>query len=623
MDDDEDFEEEGRAGGWRTLIAAVFAIGVVGAVFWAGFGLLNGAVDEERPDAASAVARFETAVNDGLDEGLRETAAGDPAEFFATLDGALAPLSALDVTVSAGQLETSGSAGSVPITWTLAGGGADGASWESSLDLLRRRGAWQPVLASTTVHPDLLPDWTFDLEVSGAVRAPILGFDGTPLTTDVGVRLGIEPGRLRGEERLLGAWAANLPDSYQELEDLLAQDDLRPTWFYPVVTISATRYEEVRLEFRGIPGFIARESDNANADVDFALHILGRVDEPTAEMIDNGAVEGIPVGLYGLQRVFEDQLVGGDSARLIVRESDGDVHGLVSDLSQDAASEVTTTLDAVVQQAVEDALLGRDDNAAVVVVSTADAAILASASRPLTGYNRAFEGRYTPGDSVLPVALDALVAAGVSMGGAVECPAEATVLGAQMSAPRPLGSATVAEALGQGCDTTLGELASRLDLGDLVAAAGRAGFGREFDLPIATSVSSWPDPLDATEAARSATGQGQVLATPLHVATVLAAASSGTWRPPYLLVNDKTSESASPLSTGTGGAWAEVLREGVPVGGVPSIVGTASRQENGGRVIDAWSMTVTNNLAIVVLVEGAGDETAAREILERLLVELP
>ena len=616
-------DDETRTPGWRTIIAALFALGVLGAVIWAGWGVLSEQLSEgggETPDLA--VDRFLVGVNEGREDGLRDTAAGDPEVFFTTLEEAVEPLSAREVTASVDRVAEDGARADAVLTWTVVGGPADGASWTSSLVLERRRGRWDPVLDRSTVHPQLREGWTFRVESQEASRTAILDADGVSLTASgSAVTLGIEPRAVVSEDRLLNAWVATLPDSYEDLEELLSRRDLRPTWFYPVTTISQARFDDVWPQLRAIPGVISRDGQDTSADSPFAIHVLGRAGEPTAEMVADGATEGEITGLYGLEAVYDDRLVSGAASRIVIVEADGDVHDELVPLFQDDEDVVQTTLLARVQQAAEDAVLGIDGNLAIVAVDTDDGAVRASLSRPITGYNRAFEGQYTPGDAAVAVVLDALVDAGVGMGTSVTCPAEDVVAGAQLTAPRPDDDTTVAEAVAQGCDTTLGALAADLDDDTLVDAAARLGFGVAFDLPLATSTSSWPEPADTTERVRAATGQARVLSSPLHVASTLAGAVSGVWRPPYLMVDEEPGE-GRPLATGTGGAMAEVLRAAPELAEVPSLVGTAERPADGSRVTDAWGLAVVDDLAVVVLVEDTGDATAARDLLERLLTEL-
>ena len=209
------------------------------------------------------------------------------------------------------------------------------------------------------------------------------------------------------------------------------------------------------------------------------------------------------------------------------------------------------------------------------------------------------------------------------------------VVGAAVTAPRPLGDTTVGPALAAGCDTSLAALAAdHLDPDGLVAAGERFGFGTSLDLPLPAATPDLPVPVDTTELVRAAAGQARVLASPLHVATVLAAASEGTWHAPYLLRDSEVERPSAELSpTAT-----EDLRRLLELGGTDpgsaagfgalgagGFVGTAP--VTGGAEEHAWAVGVVDDagapLGFAVLVEDTGGDPApARRIAEQLLREL-
>jgi cell division protein FtsI/penicillin-binding protein 2 len=296
---------------------------------------------------------------------------------------------------------------------------------------------------------------------------------------------------------------------------------------------------------------------------------------------------------------------------------------------EDPSAPLRTTLDRTVQQAVENALTGVSDLAAVVVVDRETSAVRASASRPLEGYNRAWEARYAPGDAFLPVTTDALVDAGVGLDDPVTCPASDAVVGARLTAPVDLGATTVGSALAAGCDTSLGSLVADLDGGDLATAAARFGFGTEPDLPLPAFGGSFPTPVDTTEQVRAGVGQGRVQASPLQLATVAAAASTGTWHAPFLLA-DQPSAAHHDLAAGTATALQQVFVDATaPQGSAAALAGTGAvgiggtAPETGSATIHAWVLGTVDDLAFAVVVEDSGgDRTLADRIAAQVVREL-
>jgi cell division protein FtsI/penicillin-binding protein 2 len=504
-------------------------------------------------------------------------------------------------------------------------------AWQSTIDIERRRGRWRVAGGAGSLHPELRPGWGFGIEQDADVRAPILDHTGVPLTGSGTVHvIGIEPRRVRDENRLLTTWASTLPESLQDLVDLLARSDLQPTWFYPITTISSDRFEGVWRSLQSVPGVIQREdAGSIRADGAYGRHILGRVGEPTAEMVEQGFEPGSQVGLYGLERVYEDQVTGSPATRVVIVEADGDVHSEIGTVGVDAPTPVTTTLDAVVQEAIENALAAVGTPAAIVALDVETGGIRGTASRPTGGYNRAWEGQYPPGDALLPLVAEAALAGGVGYDDRVTCPAEETVVGARLTAPADLGEVTVAEAFGAGCDTSVGLVAADLDEGALSSAAQRFGFGLAYDLPLPAIGGTFPEPIDRTEQVRAAVGQARVLASPLHLAAQLTGID-GTWNQPHL-IPDEPGETAE-LTTGARTTLEQVLRAGVGDTGSAAdlsglgraVAGTSVHNVAQGATTHAWVVGVddSSQVAFAVLVEEATDPEPALRIAAQFLREL-
>lgn len=623
----------------RTAIAAGFAALVVVAAVLVGWRAVADRLAPDEATPADPIDAVVAALEAGPDGDVAAAVRSGGEELQAAVDAFAQGLTVTSWTVERGPVDVDDARASAPLTVTLATEEAGEITWETTIETTRVRGEWGVDASATTLHPEMRPGRGVMVERRDVTRAPILDRDGEPLTSHGASRsIGISPERIVNEERLVETWATTLPESLGDLEELLARTDLQPDWYYPVVTVSETRYEEVWTRLRAVPGVLARDAEDATpGSGDLAAHVLGRVGQPTAEQAaDLGVPPDATVGLNGLERVFEDQLVGSAETRVVIADADGDEVAELGTAQADTSGPVATTLDATVQQAVENALTGITTPAAVVVVDAADGAIRASASRPLDGYNRAWEGNYPPGDALLPVPAEALLAGDVTLGQPAACPQREVVVGAAFDAPRPLGDTTVGEALAAGCDPTLATLAADLDPSALVQAGERFGFGVGLDLPLATATPDLPEPVDTTELARAAAGQARVLASPLHVASLHAAVASGGWHAPYLLREDDVERPSTELSPtaiedlrrlselGAGPAGSAAGFADLGAGGV---VGTAP--VTGDDVAHAWAAGTVpgaregDTLGFAVLVEDtAGDTGPARRIAEQFLREL-
>ncbi len=608
----------------RTFIAAIVALAAVAAAVWVGFDLLQPRVEDStvasNPDQAAQLAATEFAAAWGAGDAEamaalvhRDDSAGLD-EFLATSDQMTAALAVQEVrldidAVSGGDQRRVADAtvtvtvdvaapAAEPTEATSASPAADTAtpgtattpadpdatddpttpatdatdatatvevSWPTQLALVERQAGWLVVPARTTVHPGMRRDTLFARTSTEPVRASILDINGTPLTSHAElVTLGIVPGQLGDLAQLETAWGEVLPNSQTQLLDVLGKGSLVDDWYYPVVSISQDDAARAWPRLRTLPGVTRRDFDGTTTGSTFGTHVLGQVGQPTAEQIEQlGVTEGEPTGVSGLELALNGQLAGSSrTAIAIVDDADGSVVVPIHEFQSSGSGPVATSLDADVQRAIESALLGVSDPVAIVAVRT-DGGIAGAASRPVEGFNRAFEGQYAPGDAITPMTGISLVTAGSSMDAAVDCPARAVVAGAAVDAPDDLGLVDLRRAIAAGCDTSVAQQTRDLEP-DQTTTALAMGFEQDPQLPLAATVPTWVEPIDTTEAVRAAVGQGRVLATPLLIATMGAEAIADADLSPWLL-QDQAVEPAAP--TVDLAPLREVLQAGLARGG--------------------------------------------------------
>lgn len=516
---------------------------------------------------------------------------------------------------------------------------AEPLTWETQLDLVRDRGNWGVVWSLTTIHPELRESWEFGTEREPVARRDILAADGTVLSGESTlVTFGFEPTAVQDVDAVVEAFADAIPGSEGTAERELNRGDLVDGWFYPIVTVSQEQAAEAAPRLREVSG-VLRQTDDGRAlyDDGFAQHVVGVYAEATAEQLEElgGGEPGLEIGQFGLERALEDRLTGSDIVRagLLERDQAGEepLRVVIAESQAEPSSDVTTTLDVQVQRAIENTLVGTSGEVGIVAVDASNGAILGAASRPLTSYNRAFAGRFPPGSTFKTVTAEALLASGLAPDDPTSCPAEISVGGLRVPNAGDTGRGTIPfrDAFALSCNTTFARLGADLGADELTAAAERFGFGVEPELPLTAFAGSFPAPEDTAEAGAAAFGQARVEASVLHMASVAAAATTGTWYRPYLLAEDAATEQRE-LSPGVTDSLRDLMRAVVTdgTGTAAAVAGqevfgkTGTAQATGG-LEHAWFIGAADGVGFAILVEdgGAGGQVAG-PIAARFVQEL-
>jgi cell division protein FtsI/penicillin-binding protein 2 len=382
------------------------------------------------------------------------------------------------------------------------------------------------------------------------------------------------------------------------------------------------RFAELRSRLDPIPGvFFQRARSRRAPNEGLATQVLGTVGEVTAERLQalgSPYQVGDRVGLSGIEATQERRLAGTPSGEVLLQEADGRMIRVLHRFPGTAPEPVRLTLDPAVQQAAERALEGVTQPAALVAADAATGDIRAVVSRPLTEqFNRALVGRYPPGSTFKIVTTGGLLGSGLRPEETVPCPAETTAGGRRFVnfEGGALGPVPFTTAFANSCNTAFVSLSTRLSGPALAQAAGGFGFGSSYDIGLPVAGGQFPVPADATELAAAAIGQGRVLASPLHMASVAAAVSSGSWHAPRLLAGAPPGET-KPLDGSVAATLRQlttaVVREGTgtvvaqPGQDIGGKTGTAEFGTGNPPSTHAWFIGYRRSLAFAVLVEGGG-----------------
>ncbi|WP_149361895.1 penicillin-binding transpeptidase domain-containing protein [Lolliginicoccus suaedae] len=280
--------------------------------------------------------------------------------------------------------------------------------------------------------------------------------------------------------------------------------------------------------------------------------------------------------------------------------------------------DITTELDLDVQLAAQRAVESVADSPAMIVaLQSSTGAVLSVAQNPAADVIGpiALAGLYEPGPVFgMVTAITALENRQITNKSTVSCPPEGTYGDRHVANPGllDLAEVTFAEAFARSCATTIADLATGMDSGELHGTAVRLGLGRDFSIPGMTTVSG-TIPMTGSTADRVATalGAGGTMVSPFSMALMAATIARGTTPAPMLL-------RGRPAITGepTAGIAYPVLRDAqrlmrgfVETGAAASLaeyrglIGvTGSASDDAGRSINDWFIGVDGNLAFAVLV---------------------
>jgi cell division protein FtsI/penicillin-binding protein 2 len=358
------------------------------------------------------------------------------------------------------------------------------------------------------------------------------------------------------------------------------------------------------------------------------LGTIGAAPQATARVL-----KGEPTGLTGLERALDAQLAGQSGGSVVVTDAKGTQVSVLQRYVAAPGKDVTTTIDASLQAAAEQALTGLSARSALVAVDIRTGEVRAVANNPTTGVATAFTA-YAPGSTFKIVTSTAALQSGTTEDTPVSCPPTITIGGRSFANEESLGglgTIPFRTAFAESCNTAFIGVGTHLPAGALKTAATLYGFDRQDLLPIKAQGGTVPAPSSDVDAAASVIGQGRVEASPLLMASVAAAVADGTWRQPKIVPGTGATTPLPPqvveplrrlmrgvVTSGTGRA-ADL--PGTPVSGK---TGTAEYGTATPPLTHAWFVGFRGSLAFAVFVEtGASGGSVAAPVARRFLSSVP
>jgi penicillin-binding protein 2 len=307
-----------------------------------------------------------------------------------------------------------------------------------------------------------------------------------------------------------------------------------------------------------------------------AAHVIGYVGEVSEGELNTPEFarysQGDVVGKAGIERQYNDLLIGVDGQRREVVDNRGRARGVVDLKEAVPGKSIQLTLDLDVQAAAELSMQSR--RGAVVALDPRNGEVLAMVSRPaydpnlfagrITArewkeivenpfhplLNRAIQAQLAPGSTFKPImALAGLETGVIDDGFHVRCGGGASYYGRYFKchARGGHGDVSLNRAIAQSCDVFFYATGNRLGIDRIAHYADMAGLGKRtgIDLPQEAEgvlpsskwkVRTFRQKWYLGETISVAIGQGYLTVTPLQLAAAVGGiANGGVWMRPHLL----------------------------------------------------------------------------------------
>jgi len=284
----------------------------------------------------------------------------------------------------------------------------------------------------------------------------------------------------------------------------------------------------------------AREHPLGSAAVDVTGEVGMAAEEDVAALARQGFPAGTPVGISGLEQAFNARLAGKPGGSLLAVAEEGGSARILSQAKPQPGAPVKTTIDPDLQVAAVSGLAGRAGGVAVLDADSGDVRALAG---------QAFSAPQPPGSTFKTVTTTAALEKGVvSLDDEFEIVGGANVGGRFISnANGELCGGTFREAFAESCNADFAPLGPKIGNDDFVEVAERFGFNSPLTL-YAPRIVAEVDPPESTipteigeevDLGVTAIGQGEVLATPLEMASVAQTIGNGGVREPTSVVANR------------------------------------------------------------------------------------
>lgn len=435
---------------------------------------------------------------------------------------------------------------------------------------LTGRLAWLQV-AQGTRYKKLAEDNRINVKILPPLRGQIVDRFGVPLADNArNFRVVITPEQARPLKDVLAVLARKLGLRDDEVDKVLKEAKRAPS-FATLEVRDYLTWEQVavvEVNLPDLPGVAIEEGwARLYPFAEGTAHIVGYVGAPAKE--DGTAdpllrVPGFRVGKSGMERALESGLRGIGGAQEVEVNVRGREVRELSRRDAENGERLTLSLDAELQQQLQDRL-AQERSASAVIMDVHSGEVYALCSHPsfdpnqfsrqlTTGLwqellndetkplsNKAVAGQYPPGSTFKMVtALAALEAGVINEHTSVFCPGHYNFGGMKFHCWKTEGHGTmnVVSALQQSCDVFFYEIGNRVGIDRIARTARRLGLGDKLGIELAEEQPGLVPDRDWKRRSRkekwlpgetinASIGQGYMLTTPLQLATMTARLVNG------------------------------------------------------------------------------------------------
>jgi penicillin-binding protein 2 len=358
-----------------------------------------------------------------------------------------------------------------------------------------------------------------------------------------------------------------------QVEQTVARHRSEPA-YRPIVIVEDASLAQVaavrarRLEFE-LPDVVVEEVPTRRYPTDaMAAHLFGYVGEANDAQVSQGASPGAIIGQQGLERKYNDLLMGRDGARVVAVNSLGREIRTLDEVAPIEGRRLQLTIDGDLQRAAEDGFRHAGFNGAALVLDPRNGEVLSFVSLPSYDpndfavgidrttwgrlnadrlkplQNRVMQGRYSPGSIFkIVVATAALEEGLIGPDHTVTCNGGASFFGRYFKCHLARGHGTVdlRHAIEKSCNVYFYTLGNMLGVDKIhkwaekLGMVGRTGIDLPNEQDSIVPSTEWKrrrtgEKWYAGETISVSIGQGQVAVTPASLAVMISTVANGGTR---------------------------------------------------------------------------------------------